>query len=356
MYYYNYSTIVPICQLFEAIEKLQYMEELDDLSDKLRKRLHKLFVKLPVKELPDGSFGRKYADVTYFPNGMVTYSSSRIFLKGYPEPDYPKTIEKTEEESVCTKGRRIGQRRSICYYTNAGGIIQKQMLSYEDRKITNLLGDPAMPIYEVVEKFGKLASLEEMARNVFWSNSKTIENKVERAIDRATDAILYHRYLSFNRNKKQAIFYLPEAFEIVKKEYLKINKRDADFNWRERKHIENVIENIEKDPSLIITTDITIEDFQCEKKYSIDSSYTYSRSDFQTFMTRGYPKLLKLAEEHELLRIYFEKAEILPPPSAEIIKERKIKAKKAAAKKEAEMATAEAAGSTVLEAEVLGIA
>jgi hypothetical protein len=142
---------------------------------------------------------------------------------------------------------------------------------------------------------------------------------------------------------------------MIKKEYLAIGKKDADFNWKDRDRLLDIIKNIEKDPSLIISTNITLEDFMCEKKYHPDSNYLYKRSDFQTFMTRGYPKLLKLAEEHELLRIYFEKAEILPPPSAKVIKERKLKAKEAAAKKEAEMDTAEAAGSTVLEVEVLGI-
>lgn len=367
MYYEDQTTDVPFCQLFEAIEKLQNIEELDDLTDKLRQRLHKLFVKLPVKELPDGSFGRKYStkygSVIYYPNGLTTMNGClNIFLKGYDEPDYPKTAEPAKEEPVeLKKARRKSSPRSrVLFYTNVGGVLQRQILSYEDRKITNLLEYLDLPLYKMVAQFGKLASLSEGDRNAFWENSKSIEQKVEYSIRRTRIALLGYSYWSNIQDRsKPAIFYRPEAFDIIRKLYIKIGKKDANFSYEDRQVLKATIKQIEADPSLIIKTDLMLTDFMVEN-LNRNGVFSYIHDDFQAFMTRAYPKILKLAEEHELLRIYFEKAEILPPPSKEVVAERKKKRAeleaKQEAKQEAELAAAEAAGSTILEAQVLDIA
>jgi hypothetical protein len=205
----------PIEHLFKSITMMEPITELDTETNRLKKKLHKYFM----KATKEAKGERTYQSLTYYPNGICNWTSGWhsggdecILLEGFtteylppePEPIVPEVVEETTDATLKakkpSKARRYPIENVLREHYPIWYMQIKEHMKRKNYKVQKYGFEYAYSKFNVYRK------LDDMSKKMI-NDSHNFENQFSRVTDNIFTTFSGHNrihhipnYHNFNKN------------------------------------------------------------------------------------------------------------------------------------------------------------
>lgn len=345
-----------ITPIFNAIELLEEYEEYDAICSKLKSILQRNFKKISAAKTENYYYAKQWKSMIYYPTGLVydKFSKKSIILRPYDAPSPEKIIENEKIVALKQLKRKIKSeiknegtcknfQASYKYVELSSIPLRFLILSLINK--THYMIDKGNTYrwysqyykyrndlfwYEIANKYKRFLDLPSSTQHCAMQNLSSLNLSLNMTVHRIFYFLFglnppYH----LKRNKSLYLLNEEAAYQVMRT-YIIIGKRDINLNYEDKNRIIKVINYVQKDPKFRIETNLTINDFMYFEQTPTDDGKAAilkaTPFNFSVFYKKGYPKLLKLAESHDFIKILLENLHVIEPVSkAEGAKRKKVR-------------------------------